>query len=254
MSSFFNVILHQPLFNALVFLYNTVAFQDLGVAIILLTIVVRFILYPLFYHSFKNQTLMQKIQPEIQRIQHDHKGDREKQAQALMALYKVHKVNPFSSFFLILVQLPILIVLYQLFLTGFSADALTNLYSFVPAPAEIHNSFLGLIDLGGKSILMVVLAAVLQYFQGKLSLPKPKDGDGAAQESPTAKVGRSMVFIGPILTALILTSLPAAVGLYWLTSSGFSIFQQIIINRSLKKNDGRIQSENKKSSGVAGAK
>lgn len=253
MSSFFNVILHQPLFNALVFLYNTVAFQDLGIAIILLTIVVRFILYPLFYHSFKNQTLMQKIQPEIQKIQHDHKGDREKQAQALMGLYKTHKVNPFSSFFLILVQLPILIVLYRLFLTGFSAAALVNLYSFIPAPSEIHNSFLGLIDLGQKSILMVVLAAVLQYFQGKLSLPKPKDGDSAAQESPTAKVGRSMVFIGPVLTGLILTSLPAAVGLYWVTSSGFSIFQQIIINKSLKNARG-IQSENKKPSGVDGPK
>ena len=99
---------------------------------------------------------------------------------------------------------------------------------------------------------MVVLAAVLQYFQGKLSLPKLKAGDNAAQDSPTAKVGRSMVFIGPVLTALILTSLPAAVGLYWLTSSAFSIFQQVLINKSLKH--GGIPSENKKSSGVDGPK
>ena len=244
MGSFFNTILYQPLFNALVFLYNTVAFQDLGIAIVLLTVIVRVILYPLFYHSFKNQTLMKKIQPEIQKIQHDHKGNREKQAQALMELYRQHKVNPFSGFFLILVQLPILIVLYQLFITGFSADALNNLYGFMTAPAEIHNSFLGLIDLGERSILMVVLAAVLQYFQGRLSLPKPKPGEDKNQESPAAKVGRSMVFIGPVLTGVILLSLPAAVGLYWFASSAFSIFQQILINKSLKH--GGIQSENQK--------
>src|SRR3989344_8721224 len=131
MGNFFNIILYQPLFNALVSLYNTVAFQDLGVAIILLTFVVRVILYPLFYHSFKNQTLMQKIHPEIQKIQHNHKGNREKQAQALMELYKQHKVNPFSGFFLILVQLPVLIVLYQLFLKGLNPETFTNLYSFI---------------------------------------------------------------------------------------------------------------------------
>ena len=242
MGSFFNTILYQPLFNALVFLYQTIAFQDLGVAIIMLTVVVRVILYPLFYHSFKNQTLMQKIQPHIQKIQHEHKENREKQAQALMELYKQHKVNPFSGFLLILVQLPILIVLYQLFLKGFSLEAFSNLYSFVSAPTEIHNTFLGLIDLKSKSILIVVLAAILQYLQGKLTLPK-RSADG--QESPAAKIGRSMIFIGPVLTVVILSTLPAAVGLYWLASSAFSIFQQLLINKQLKHNDGRIQSSDK---------
>lgn len=232
MGSFFNIILHQPLFNGLVFLYNTVAFGDLGVAIILLTFAVRLLLYPLFYHSFKNQTLMQRLQPHIQKIQHDHKGNREKQAQAMMELYRQHKVNPFSGFLLILVQLPILIVLYQLFLRGFSPESFANLYSFIPAPAEIHNSFLGLIDLGSRSILIVVLAAILQYFQGKLSLPKKQKTD---QDSPAAKVGRSMIVVGPVLTVLILSTLPSAVGLYWLASSAFSIFQQIIINKQLKQ-------------------
>lgn len=254
MSGFFNTILYQPLFNALVFLYNTVAFHDLGVAIILLTIVVRFILYPLFYHSFKNQTLMQKIQPEIQRIQHDHKGDREKQAQAMMELYRQHKVNPFSGFFLILVQLPILIVLYQLFLKGITLESFSNLYSFVSAPTQINHSFLGLIDLQTKSILIVVLAAILQYFQGRLSLPKITSSQGG-QESPAAKVGRSMIFIGPVLTIVVLSTLPAAVGVYWFASSAFSIAQQLIINKQLKNNqkDERgVQDKNQNTSGVNG--
>lgn len=183
---------------------------------------------------------MQKLQPHIQKIQHDHKDNREKQAQALMELYKQHKVNPFSGFLLILVQLPILIVLYRLFLQGISLESFTNLYSFITAPTEINHSFLGLIDLQTKSILIVVLAAILQYFQGKLSLPK-KD---KANDSPTAKVGRSMIFVGPILTIVILTTLPAAVGLYWFASSAFSILQQIIINKQLKNERG-IPAENK---------
>lgn len=249
MGNFFNIILYQPMFNALVFLYKYVAFEDLGVAIVLLTILIRGILYPLFYHSFKNQTLMQKIQPEIQKIQHDHKNDREKQAQALLALYKQNKVNPFSGFFLILIQLPILIVLYQLFLKGLSPEAFTNLYSFVSAPTEIHNISLGLLDLQSRSILIVVFAAILQYFQGKLSLPKKSGND----DSPMARMSRNMIFIGPVLSIVILSSLPSAIGLYWLTSSAFSIMQQLIINKTLRKNDGRIQNENKNDSGSARA-
>lgn len=243
MGSFFNIILHQPLFNALVFFYNTIAFQDLGVAIIALTVMVRVILYPLFYKSFKNQTLMQKIQPHIQKIQHDHKGDREKQAQALMELYRHHNVNPFSGILLILVQLPILIVLYRLFLIGITPEAFANLYPFITPPAEINHTLLGLIDLQTKSIVIVVLAAVLQYFQGKLALPK-----GNNDQSPAAKVGKSMIFVGPILTVLVLVNLPSAVGVYWLASSAFSIGQQIIVNKQLSKNETGITGENKKSS------
>src|SRR3989338_3426985 len=131
MSGLFNTILYQPLFNALVFLYKYVAFEDLGVAIILLTLVIRLVLYPLFYKSFKNQTLMQRLQGQIRKIQHDHKDNKEKQAQALMALYREHKVNPFSGLIMIIIQLPVLITLYQLFLNGFTPESMSNLYSFL---------------------------------------------------------------------------------------------------------------------------
>lgn len=232
MSSLFNEILYKPLFNGLVFLYNNFSFEDIGIAIILLTVIVRTILYPLFYKSFKNQALMQKIQPEIQKIQHEHKNNREKQAQALMELYKQHKVNPFSGFLLLFIQLPILIALYKVFLAGFTGEVFNNLYNFVSMPEKINNLFLGLIDLKSRSILIVGLAAIAQYLQGRLSLTKPQ-ADGS-QDSPAAKIGRQMVLVGPILTVVFLSSLPAAIGLYWLTTTLFSIFQQIMINRKLK--------------------
>jgi YidC/Oxa1 family membrane protein insertase len=235
------------MFNALVLLYKYVAFQDLGVAIILLTIIIRSILYPFFYHSFRNQTLMQKIQPEIQKIQHDHKDDKEKQAQALMALYKQNKVNPFSSFLLILVQLPVLIVLYRLFLAGLSPESFTNLYSFISAPSTIHNISLGLLDLKSRSILIVVFAALLQYLQARLGLPKKPAND----DSPTAKMSRNMAFIGPVISIVILSNLPSAIGLYWMTSSAFSILQQLLVNKSIKRNERGIQKENSNATGNA---
>lgn len=231
MSEIFHTFLTEPLLNALVLLYQTVALKDLGLAIIFLTVIIRLILYPLFYKSYKNQTLLQKIQPEIKKIQHDHKHDRERQAQAMLALYKEHKVNPFSGFFLLLIQLPILIALYRVFLKGFSAEALGGLYSFIPAPTEVNNTLLGLIDLNEPNIIIVGLAAAAQYLQSRLSLAKKSQGQEGSQAE---KIARQMTFIGPILTLVVLYSLPAAVGVYWFITSAFSVVQQIFINRSLK--------------------
>lgn len=212
----FKTFLIDPLYNSLIFLYQNAAFQDLGIAIILLTVLIRIVLFPFFYKSAKSQLILQKLQPEVKKIQHDHKEDREKQAQALLGLYKKHKVNPFSSFLVILIQLPILIALYRVFLGDFS---------------NVHTLFLGLIDLRNPSILMVGLAVLAQYFQGKTALPKIEPGK---ELSAPEKIGRQMVYLGPILTGMVLFSLPAAVGIYWLATSVFSIAQQIYINKTVK--------------------
>lgn len=212
----FRTFLIDPLHQALILLYNTVAFHDLGLAIILLTFLIRLILFPLFYKSAKSQLILQKLQPEIQRIQHDHKDNKEKQAQAMMALYKDNRVNPFSSFLVILIQLPVLIALYQVFLGSFS---------------EINTLFAGLIDLKTRSIVIVVLAAAFQYLQGWLTLPKLDKGK---ELSSIEKFGRQMVYFSPAITVMVLMSLPAAVGLYWTATSVFSVFQQIYINKTVK--------------------
>ena len=241
----FQTIFFDPLFNGLVALYNTVAFHDLGLAIIFLTLIIRIIFLPLFYKSAKNQILIQRLQPEIQKIQHDHKDNKEKQAQAMMELYKKHQVNPFSGFLMLLVQLPVLIAIYQVFLQEFSPAVMGRLYSFVTSPTEFNALFLGLLDLEKRSILMVGLAAIMQYLQGKLSLPAAEKG---REPSPAEKIGRQMVFIGPVLTIVILSNLPAAVGLYWLITSVFSVVQQIYINKTLnisqeKKEHGLTQTK-----------
>jgi YidC/Oxa1 family membrane protein insertase len=226
----FQTLLVDPLFNALIFLYDFASFQDFGVAIILLTVLIRIIFLPLFYKGAKNQIIIQRLQPEINRIQHDHKHDREKQAQALMDLYRAHKVNPFSSFFMLFLQLPVLIAIYQVFLRGFSPELFDHLYAFVPRPEQLNANFLGLIDLQKQSILMVSFAALAQYVQGYLTIPAAQKGK---ELSSAERVARQMVYLGPIFTIMILSNLPSAVGLYWLVTSVFSIGQQVYINKTL---------------------
>ena len=229
----FNTFIFLPLFNTLIYLYQHFAFGSLGAAIILLTLLIRFILFPLFYKSAKSQLIMQKLQPEIQKIQHTHKDNKEKQAQALMDLYRKNEVNPFMSILMMFVQIPVLIALYRLFAVDFSNLPVTNLYSFISNPDHINTIFLGLIDLKNRSMLMVGLAAVAQYFQGVLTLPKTEKGKTL---STTEKMAKQMVFMGPAFTLLILWQLPSALGLYWLVTSLFSIVQQIYINKKVKIN------------------
>src|SRR3989344_5836869 len=127
LSSLYNTILYQPLVNALVFFYNY--FQDLGIAIILLTILIRLILFPVFYKSAKDQAIMQKIAPQLKEIQRNHKHDLGKQGKATMELYRQHRVNPLTQILLMAVQLPILIALYQVFIKGIHQVPNELLYS-----------------------------------------------------------------------------------------------------------------------------
>jgi len=223
MSAFLNTYLYQPILSVLIFIYRYFSFHDLGIAIIFLTILVRIVLLPVFYKGAKDQALMQRLQPHIKKIQLDHKDDKEKQARAMMALYKKHHLNPFSGFLILLVQLPIFIVLFRIFNQELSNVVFDN------------RLFLGLIDLGVKSLVLTVIAAILQYIQGKISLPVQNSKIPPDKSNPLASSGKFMVYIGPVLTLVVLMNLPSALGLYWITSTVFSIAQQFYINKKLPK-------------------
>lgn len=232
MANFFHAVFYQPILNALVLLYDTVALHDFGFAVILVTILIRLVLYPLFHKSTKQQMVMQRIQPKIQKIQQLHKNDREKQTQALMALYEEHGVNPFSSMLLLIVQLPIMIGLFYVVRGALAAGPLGGVYSFIPSPGTIDPLFLHLIDLSKPSMVLIALSAIAQYFQARLAIYR--DPQSTTPLSPQEKMARQMAYIGPLITIFIFYSLPSAVALYWLVTSVFSIFQQIIINRHMK--------------------
>jgi YidC/Oxa1 family membrane protein insertase len=237
MTYLYHLIFKYPILNVLIYFYQTIAFHDLGIAIILVTLVIRLILYPFFHTGAKQQMLMQRIQPHVKKIQEEHKGDREKQAAALMALYKEHGVNPFSSIILLVIQLPILLALYRIILYELAGGvALAGLYPFVPAPQTINAMFLGVINLLKPNIWLVLIAAAAQFIQARLAIWKNPTVN--ATPSTAEKMARQMAYVAPIITIVIFYSLPAAVGLYWIVSSVFSVIQQLVVNRHLRAKFG----------------
>ena len=168
LGTLFNITLYKPLFNALILLYEYFPGHDFGLAVIVLTLIIRVLLYPLSVYSLKNQTIMAKIQPQIKEIQKKYKNSVE-QSKALMALYKKEKINPFSGILPLFVQLPVFIALYSVFLKGLNPKVIsTTLYSFVPFPGAIRPTFFGLLDLSKGSLPLAILAGVLQYIQTKM--------------------------------------------------------------------------------------
>ncbi len=226
MGYLYHVILYQPLINALVFLYQSIAFKDLGIAIIMLTVIIRVIFLPLFQKAMRQQAVIQTLRPELEKIDKEYQGDIENKGRAQMELYKKHQVNPFSMFFILFLQILILIPLFQIFHGAPATLNAKEFYSFINAPTAFNHSFLGIIDLQAQSLVLIIIASLLQYIQTQLSL--------SVQKNVTA-MSKQMAIIGPIIIVLVLWSSPSAVWLYLLTSNLFSLIQQVVVNRQLKE-------------------
>jgi YidC/Oxa1 family membrane protein insertase len=239
-SYLFNEIFYRPLFNGLIFLYNIIPIHDIGISIIVLTIVIRLILWPLTTKSIKNQKTLTQIQPKIEEIRRKFKSNREVQAKALMELYSEHKINPLAGFLPILIQIPIIIALWRVFLSSINFNA-SFLYSFIKAPDSIQAVFLGLIDLSQKSVVLVIAAGILQYFQAKMIMPPAKATEGKPAGNPdfSRVMSKQMLYLAPVLSVVIFWSLPAALSLYWVVFNILLILQQYFTrydNGELKKN------------------
>ncbi|RME58649.1 membrane protein insertase YidC [Candidatus Parcubacteria bacterium] len=241
MVALWNTFIHDPLLNLLILFYNTIAFGDLGVAIILLTVLVRLLLFPLFHKSTRQQVLLQKIQPKINEIKKRHKKNLQKQGEELMALYKEHNISPFAGLGVMVIQIPVLIAIYRIFLNIFKDGALRGLYGFVAAPQTLHHISLGFLDLQQPSYALAVIAAALQYVQLRLLQRSPQGKvDGKAK-----MVQGMMASIMPLFIFFFLVKLPAALGIYLLTTILFSIIQQEVIRRKLEHDAGleRVRTE-----------
>ncbi len=236
----FYLVLYKPLFNALILLYRFLPGNDFGIAVIVLTVSIRLILYPIMVQSLRSQKKIRNIQPKLEEIKKKYKDDKEKQAQETMSLYKKEKVNPLGGCFPLLIQLPILIALYRVFWHGFEPGQMMHLYSFVPHPGEINPYFLGFLNLSKSNIILAFMAGAIQYFQSKNimdnSLPSSSGSkDQASQISKT--MGKQMMYFFPAFTVIILLRLPAAIGLYWMITALFTLIQQKIVYRSPIKDD-----------------
>lgn len=231
----FHVAFYNPLYNALVALVDTVPLADVGIAVIVLTLVVKLALFPLSMKAVRMQILMKRIEPELARIRGS--GSREEQARKTMELYRREGVNPFSSFVVILIQLPIIFALYFVFFRGGLPNIHAELlYSFIPVPETVNMNFLGLIDVSSRSVFLALAAGVSQFFQAKLAMPVPPPTNG----TPTLKDDLMKSFhlqvryILPVVVCVVAYTISAAVALYWTTSNLFAIGQELYVRTHVR--------------------
>ena len=246
MLSLFQLIFYQPILNLLVFLYNSAAFQDLGIAIILLTILIKLILWPLSQKSIKSQKSLQELQPKIDELKAKYKDKQQEMGAALMALYKENKINPFSSCLPLLIQLPFFIAVYRVFRDGLSKH-LDLVYSFIAKPEIINTTFLGLLDLSKPNIYLAILAGLAQFWQAKMMMAKKKkavvNSSPNKDESMTAIMNKQMLYFMPALTIFIGITLPGGLTFYWLILTLLTILQQFLVARSQNNKLSLIEGE-----------
>jgi len=232
-------ILYQPLFNILMLFYVYIPGHDLGVAIIVLTLIIRLVLSPSYAQTLRAQQEMKRIQPEIDEVRKLHPGDQAKQSEETMKIYKANKVNPLGSCLPLLIQLPILYALYRVFIAGLNGDSLKLLYSWFPQiPTAINTtslSFLHIkaweINLAAPNIYLAILAGVAQLAQSWLTMkfnPTPSGGGVAKM------INMQMLYLFPVITVFIGMSFPAALALYWVATTVFTVIQQIIVMNQFK--------------------
>ncbi|MFZ2621223.1 MAG: YidC/Oxa1 family membrane protein insertase [Minisyncoccia bacterium] len=234
MSSIFHTIISKPLYNGLIALVGLLPFFDAGIIIIIFTIVVKIIMLPLSIKASKAQLQMKSIEKDLQQIKEKHKDSKEEQTKKTMEYYKENNINPFSGLIILIIQLPLLIGLYQVFLkSGLPNIDSTLLYSFISSPVPPNMMFLGLIDIAEKSLFLAVIAGVTSYFQISFSTPQSSPGD--TQSDIAKAMSMQMKYFFPILMAFIAYTISSAVALYLITSNVFAIGQEIYIRKKYHK-------------------
>jgi YidC/Oxa1 family membrane protein insertase len=222
---FFVELLYRPIFNLMVYLYSYVPGHDLGIVIILITLIIRVVLYPLNRRAIVSQRALQVVQPKIEELKEKYKNDREKLGSEMMALYKTEKINPLSSCLPLLVQLPILIAVYQVFINGLKNQNFDMLYPFIANPGMMKTIAFGFLDLTQKSIILAVLAGVAQWWQTRMLMVKNQ------KVSTASAMNKQMMYLMPVMTIIIGSSFPSGLTLYWFATTALAGLQQVWMMR-----------------------
>lgn len=263
----FTTLIVQPIFNLLVFIYAILPGHNFGIALIVFTIIIRLLLWPVLKKQLHQTKAMRRLQPEIKEIKKQTKGNRAKESQMLMELYKERGINPIGTLPVLIIQLIVLLGLYS-GLRKVIADP-TTLYTFAYPPLQnmswikelshnIHlfdDTLFGFVNLARPAyahgvvywpaMVLVLGSAIATYFQSKQLLPNDKDqkglrgilkgageGEKADQAEINAAVGRSTLYFMPVLIFFFTVTIPSALSLYWLTGGIVAYIQQsIVLNR-----------------------
>ncbi|MEK7610272.1 MAG: YidC/Oxa1 family membrane protein insertase [Patescibacteria group bacterium] len=235
-ANLFNTIFFEPLYNALVFISSVLPGHNLGLAIIILTLIVKLILFPLYHRVATTQKKLKTLEPELKKIKDEHRDNRQRQAEKIMELYRQHGLNPLSGLWIMLIQIPILLALFWVF-----RDSVTLrpelLYSFVKPPATL-NSYLGFIDLTQASYLLAILTGAAQWLQMQLSIPPLPASDPQTAKGFSQDLAKSMNiqarYVLPAMMLVFSLGLPGAIALYWLVGSLFTIAHELLVKRQTK--------------------
>lgn len=262
--SFFDTVIVQPIFNLLMLIYSLI--PDFGVSIIIFTILVRLLLWPLVKKQLHHTKAMRKMQPELAKINKQYAKNPQMRNLAMMELYKKHNISVFGPIGILLIQFPILIAMYrvvQIFasnradLSKYVYGAVKNLpvaNNLVNNPDQFNQNFLGIFDLTQHAIskngvvvgllVLAVLAAVLQYLTAKQLSPNSDSkrrlrdilseagsGKEADQSEVNAVVSRKMMKFMPVMVFLIIIYLPGALAMYMTTANAVGYLQNLIILR-----------------------
>jgi YidC/Oxa1 family membrane protein insertase len=233
----FHTYLIDPIYNVFIYLIGIMPHGDVGLAIIVLTLLIRIIFYPAFASNIRTQIGMQAIQGEMDEINDKYKDDPAEKSKKTMELLRKNKVRPFSSLIALVIQIPILIALYQAFFRQGLPDVATKLlYSFVPVPKTINMEFLGVLNLGAShNILLAIIVAALQYAVIYLSLSRVATGKMNSERQAAQKTQQQlMLYFFPALMGVLTYSFPAAAGLYFAVGNIISIGQEWVIRRQFK--------------------
>ncbi len=272
--NFFDVIIVQPILNLLMAIYAVVPGSDFGLSVVIFTIIIRLVLWPLVKKQLNQTKAMRKMQPELKKLRTKYKDNKQAQGLAMMELYKKHNISPFGSIGILLIQLPILIGIYRVVqIFAMNRDELGRFtYGFmenfavvrdlIANPNNFNQNFLGLVDLTQNAIsengvviglvLLALIAAVLQYFLTKQMTPNEESsrrlrdvlaeagqGNEADQSEVNAIVMRKMMKFMPVMLFVIMISLPGALALYLATSNAVAYLQNSIILKETKEDLGQ---------------
>lgn len=229
-SHIFHAVFYNPIYNVLVALVAYIPRGDVGVAVILMTLIIQLVLLPFSLSAARAQIAMKVLEPKMKELKERHKGDKDQEALAMLELYRTEKVNPFASILTLFIQLPVLLALYWVFrYESFTALDVARLYSFTPLPHATSLLFLGFVNIAGKSLFVAALAGITQYFLALLT-PMPTSGDGA-QADFSRVLMLQMRYVFPILIAVIAYSSSTAIAIYFVTINLARMLQQWYVLR-----------------------
>gem|GEM_PF-1386632 len=230
MHSLIQLIIFQPLYNILAAL--CILFKgNLGGAVLVLSIGLRLVIWPWYKSAMRDQRKLAKLQPKIKSLQKQFKADPLQANKAVMKLFQEEKINPFSSFLFVFVQLTIFVILYVFFVQALKTDWNSFLYPFISYIPHLNYSFLSF-DLRQPSFFLTLISALLNSL---MTFVQPSTGQNEI-----------LLFSLPFIILLFYQKFPAIIILYWIGITLVGIVQEFLMAKEGRKVSGNDNFKNNK--------